>query len=313
MAAQLPPELWQEIIELVCDRGHGMSDMHVREDVCALQRTCRLFYDVCTPIIYENVYVQSKHGYDAYMQSLDSTTRGARRPYPRVLCLLGFTWPRSLHRSSLLSTLPRVKRLALFVGGAWGLTASDLSESIEEYAGHLPLFSSPESVGDRFDRLQRLCLIDAGFENSIEFCLSCPNLRDVVLMFPFLGGLEVSIVVDRLRDIVRDRRSDPRITVLNALAKTIDNPGFSWIQRSNTFLDDLARSIHMVDLQLYRHSADHEGLGSHEIGTALHLDESPFSHFVEKSVCEGSLYDYCRAEGRRCGQATGLGLALVPW
>lgn len=287
-----------------------MHEMTIRETICQLQLTCRLFYEICTPIIYQNCYILSTHGYYSYLKSINSFEFPKRKP--RKLLLSGTA--DDCDPRPLIENLQELTSLHLLVDGWWSPTIFELPTSLVEYAGQLPQFTTPLDLHDRFRNLRRLCLIDNSFVQQISINLGCPNLEEVVLIAPFgvHSTIDLTTSVHWLTEKLKLRSCNPRITVLSPLAKTIDNPGFRRIQDINLFLDNLARSIHMVDLQLYRLNSEHEGPGGGDSQRFL-TDLSPFQDFVERSLSDGTLFDYCRKEGRRCGQSTSLGLALVPW
>lgn len=310
-AVQLPPELWQHIIDMISLKGRSLHLMAVRETMCNLQQSCKLFYEICTPIIYQNCYIISNHGYHNYLASVNSS--GYTKPAPRNLLLSGI---RALSDPRpLIEAISGVSRLHLLVDGDWSPTIFELPEHLEEYAGQHPLYTTVSDLWTRFDRLERMCLIDNSFVNQIVLALRCPSMQEVIMISPFgmQSIMDITETIQWLTAPVKQRMSTPRITILSPLARTIDNPGFRRIQDTNVFLDNLARSIYMVDLPLYRLSAEYEGPGGGDGSQRFLAEDSPFQDFVQGALGAGKLFEYCRRDGFRCGQASGLGMALVPW
>lgn len=309
-AAELPPEIWQEIVDLVCDHGRDMHRMEVRETMCALQVTNRLLHDLCTPYLYRSVYILSEHSYRSYLASFRKT-EDAPKSLPKHLMIpirVDLGSPRNKIVPLDNREMLEVRRLCLLRQiVVYDYICLNL---LEEFSGAHPVLVQTQfnlemgPQGHDFANLRRLCLSRESIYLGLLASLRCPVLEDVVLLRPMIDGLDANVTAYDLREAVSERKVNPRFTMLNGLARTIDNPGFSRIQRSNSFFDEFSRLSWVAELDLFRVSADHEDDMD---------DYSSFMQFVEQSIMDGSLWHYCRQEGRRCGQESGLGLALVPY
>lgn len=301
-AKELPFELWQQVIDIVCDGGRAMCEMSTREMMCSLQQTCQVFYDICTPIIYRHAYILSEHGWKSY---LANTT--PKRQYG-IKVLMIFANPGCIEEENIELNLASMEKFCCLPSAIPASLRRNLLNVIE-WTG--TPYWSPETVHSMFPRLRRVCLggiQQPNFFTHLGSFLSLTTLDQIIVLRPELKHLDATFLARELAEPILKRRCSPHVTILNGLAKTIDNPGFSRIQRSNSFFDALAREPAFAEFTIHRLSLDVE-----EMSCVSGDDVSPFAQFVEESLTDGTIWRYCQAEGRICGQSTGLGLAVVPY
>lgn len=294
----LPIEIWQDIINIVGDHGRALKDGVVRHDILSLQRTCRLFHAICTPMLYQNVYISGgKSGLKKYCEAITKLPQCNRQP--SIFVVLddpehdeGRIWT----QLASLVNFGNTKRAIFMMSEAPEGFSFINAEKLEDYIGDFP--NGLYCEFSLFGSLKRMVILGGLLDLICERALWIPLLEELVIVIPIIPFSHTHIwTPDDSSQAVKQRL---RVTCIFPRARTINDLHFNLIQRRQ----DWIQGFRHAGLTLYLINTD-------EPSSSVQLDEqlgsdTPFRATLMQMFLDGSIYDWCRDHARLCGQQTGL-------
>ena len=307
-ARELPVELWQLV-------GRKLADDGAQSSVYSLARTCRLAWVACSAILGETVSLYDDRRVQSYITALkDRALTMPRRLYlypdieddndeslsslrSELLSLVGYPESTSCPLEVLmLDGMPRSLD-AVKVDDPQQSFSSTITSLLLTTERPVLAASLPSQL---IGVVRRLCLRIKFDITLFELLSRAHALEHLVIIEPDVDP-DTIVRHSHSATLLSSMRCTPRITVLNPMANTINHRRFKDITRCNAEVDRLARHPLLADVPIYRLSAEEPS--SPERG-AFHMS-------IEAMFRAETLWDWCIANGFRCGQPTGLG--LVPY
>lgn len=296
----LPIEIWHDIINLVCNHGKALWDGAVRRDMLSIQRTCKLLYAICTPILQQNVYITT--GYDGLAQYCRCIHNGKfSNRHPSVFAVVEHAGADSSEAAVVGIQLHSIirfdmtKRLMVMMGpNAFDVLRTSDTRIMEEYIGNLSLSSSLDP--SKFVNMRRMTVLGGNLVQLCAKAVKLPMLEELLIIIP-----NIVLAHDWLsQHSAETARQSLRVTCIFPRARTINDSNFNLIQQRQ----DSIQVFHRGEMTLYLVNTA-EPCASGHLDDQLNID-SPFRNFVTQGCLNGRIYDWCREHARPCGQETGL-------